>query len=107
METLSKEEGAKVQQLEDIKQKLELLLQEEKQALRDEEIGKKLLYLIFIALYAFVESYNKLDTPYVYRSTKFTSKSTTRRMGKERAIGEIAAGAAGIVGDGENEENGV
>jgi len=51
LETLSKEEGAKVQQLEDIKQKLELLLQEEKQALRDEEIGKRLLYLIFTALF--------------------------------------------------------
>lgn len=42
LETLSKEEGAKVQQLEDIKQKLELLLQEEKQALRDEEIVRSL-----------------------------------------------------------------
>jgi len=51
LETLSKEEGAKVQQLEDIKQKLELLLQEEKQALRDEEIGKRLLYLNFTALF--------------------------------------------------------
>ncbi|KYQ50930.1 Differentially expressed in FDCP 6 like protein [Trachymyrmex zeteki] len=42
LETLSKEEGAKVQQLEDVKQKLELLLQEEKQALRDEEIDAEL-----------------------------------------------------------------
>ncbi|XP_011869366.1 PREDICTED: differentially expressed in FDCP 6 homolog isoform X2 [Vollenhovia emeryi] len=42
LETLSKEEGAKVQQLEDVKQKLELLLQEEKQALRDEEIVRNL-----------------------------------------------------------------
>lgn len=42
LEALSKEEGAKVQQLEDVKQKLELLLQEEKQALRDEEIGKSI-----------------------------------------------------------------
>ncbi|XP_011175513.1 differentially expressed in FDCP 6 homolog [Solenopsis invicta] len=42
LETLSKEEGAKVQQLEDVKQKLEMLLQEEKQALRDEEIVRSL-----------------------------------------------------------------
>jgi len=42
---LSKEEGAKVQQLEDMKQKLELLLQEEKQALRDEEIGKNIYFI--------------------------------------------------------------
>ncbi|GAB1868627.1 Differentially expressed in FDCP 6-like protein [Camponotus japonicus] len=42
LEALSKEEGAKVQQLEDVKQKLELLLQEEKQALRDEEIVRNL-----------------------------------------------------------------
>ncbi|EZA50538.1 differentially expressed in FDCP 6 homolog [Ooceraea biroi] len=42
LEALSKEEGAKVQQLEDVKQKLELLLQEEKQALRDEEIVRSL-----------------------------------------------------------------
>ncbi|XP_028047431.1 switch-associated protein 70-like isoform X2 [Monomorium pharaonis] len=42
LETLSKEESAKVQQLEDIKQKLEMLLQEEKQALRDEEIVRNL-----------------------------------------------------------------
>lgn len=40
LEALSKQECAKVQQLEDVKHKLELLLQEEKQALRDEEIGK-------------------------------------------------------------------
>lgn len=57
LETLSKEEGAKVQQLEDVKQKLELLLQEEKQALRDEEIGNRLLYLILIVL-IFVGLYN-------------------------------------------------
>jgi len=103
LETLSKEEGAKVQQLEDIKQKLELLLQEEKQALRDEEIGKRLLYLYFYCT-VFIGSCN-LDM--LYCSTKFTSESTTRRMGKERTIGKIAAGAAGIVGDGEDEENGI
>lgn len=45
LEALSKEEGAKVQQLEDSKQKLEMLLQEEKQALRDEEIGEKICIL--------------------------------------------------------------
>lgn len=39
LEAISKEECAKVQELEDVKQKLEILLQEEKQALRDEEIG--------------------------------------------------------------------
>lgn len=44
---------------------------------------------------------------YEYYSTKFTSESITRRMGKERAIGEIAAGATGIVRDGENEKNGI
>jgi len=44
LEALSKEEGAKVQQLEDAKQKLEMLLQEEKQALRDEEIGKNISF---------------------------------------------------------------
>jgi len=43
----------------------------------------------------------------LYCSTKFTSESTTRRMGKERTIGKIAAGAAGIVGNGEDEENGI
>ncbi|XP_014474106.1 PREDICTED: differentially expressed in FDCP 6 homolog isoform X1 [Dinoponera quadriceps] len=42
LEALSKQECAKVQQLEDVKQKLELLLQEEKQALRDEEIVRSL-----------------------------------------------------------------
>ncbi|XP_020290918.1 differentially expressed in FDCP 6 homolog [Pseudomyrmex gracilis] len=42
LEVLSKEESAKIQQLEDVKQKLELLLQEEKQALRDEEIVRNL-----------------------------------------------------------------
>jgi len=47
LEALSKEEGAKVQQLEDVKQKLELLLQEEKQALRDEEIGKNIYFISF------------------------------------------------------------
>lgn len=40
LEALSKEECAKVQELEEVKQKLENLLHEEKQALRDEEIGK-------------------------------------------------------------------
>ncbi|XP_012275121.1 differentially expressed in FDCP 6 homolog [Orussus abietinus] len=39
---LSKEEGAKVQELEVVKRKLEVLLQEEKQALRDEEIVRGL-----------------------------------------------------------------
>lgn len=56
LEALSKEEGAKVQQLEDTKQKLEMLLQEEKQALRDEEIGKKIVLYLRIALH-FVKSY--------------------------------------------------
>jgi len=51
LEALSKEEGAKVQQLEDAKQKLEMLLQEEKQALRDEEIGKNIVFHLYIALY--------------------------------------------------------
>lgn len=54
METLSKEEGAKVQQLEDVKQKLELLLQEEKQALRDEEIGKTVTTVFNFIAYVFV-----------------------------------------------------
>ncbi|XP_011645865.1 differentially expressed in FDCP 6 homolog [Pogonomyrmex barbatus] len=58
LEALSKEEGAKVQQLEDVKQKLELLLQEEKQALRDEEIGNRLLHLIYIDLSFYVRLYN-------------------------------------------------
>lgn len=44
---------------------------------------------------------------YLYYSTKFTSESITRRMGKKRAIGEITAGTTGITGDGENEENGI
>lgn len=44
---------------------------------------------------------------YKYYSTKFTSESITRRMGKERAIGETTAGATGIAGDGEDEENGI
>jgi len=105
LETLSKEEGAKVQQLEDIKQKLELLLQEEKQALRDEEIGRKKEITVSNFYHTvFIGSCN-LDM--FYCSTKFTSENTTRRMGKERAIGKIAAGAAGIVGDGEDEENGI
>lgn len=56
LEALSKEEGAKVQQLEDAKQKLEMLLQEEKQALRDEEIGEKIVFYLRIALY-FARSY--------------------------------------------------
>ncbi|KAG7208916.1 hypothetical protein KM043_015096 [Ampulex compressa] len=42
LEALSKEEGARVQELEDVKHKLEILLQEEKQALRDEEIVRNL-----------------------------------------------------------------
>ncbi|XP_011506408.1 PREDICTED: switch-associated protein 70-like [Ceratosolen solmsi marchali] len=42
LEAISKEECAKVQELEDVKQKLEILLQEEKQALRDEEIVRSL-----------------------------------------------------------------
>lgn len=52
LEVLSKEESAKVQQLEDVKQKLELLLQEEKQALRDEEIGMNIVYLIYMTICA-------------------------------------------------------
>lgn len=44
---------------------------------------------------------------YEYYSTKFTSESITRRMGKKRAIREIAARATRITGDGENEENGI
>lgn len=43
LEAISKEEGAKVQELEDVKRKLEMLLQEESQALRDEEIGNCLI----------------------------------------------------------------
>ncbi|XP_015597393.1 differentially expressed in FDCP 6 homolog [Cephus cinctus] len=42
LEAISKEEGARVQELEDVKRKLETLLQEEKQALRDEEIVRGL-----------------------------------------------------------------
>lgn len=42
LEALSKEEEARVQELEVVKQKLEVLLQEEKQALRDEEIVRNL-----------------------------------------------------------------
>ncbi|XP_047358028.1 switch-associated protein 70-like isoform X2 [Vespa velutina] len=42
LEALSKEEGAKVHELEEAKLKLETLLQEEKQALRDEEIVRNL-----------------------------------------------------------------
>lgn len=42
LKALSKEENAKVQELEDVKRKLEILLQEEKQALRDEEIVRGL-----------------------------------------------------------------
>ncbi|KAJ8679914.1 hypothetical protein QAD02_015701 [Eretmocerus hayati] len=42
LEALSKQECAKVQELEDVKEKLETLLQEEKQALRDEEIVRGL-----------------------------------------------------------------
>ncbi|XP_058803327.1 switch-associated protein 70-like [Phymastichus coffea] len=42
LEAISKEECARVQELEDIKQKLEILLHEEKQALRDEEIVRNL-----------------------------------------------------------------
>jgi len=85
--------------LEDVKQKLELLLQEEKQALRDEEIGKDIVYLIYITIY-FVELY-KLN---IYYSTKFASKSITRRMGEKRAIGKVAAGTARVVRNGENEK---
>ena len=39
LEALTKQECAKVQELEEQQKKLELLLEEEKQALRDEEIG--------------------------------------------------------------------
>lgn len=46
LEALSREENAKVQELEEIKEKLERLLQEEKQALQDEEIGKMALFFI-------------------------------------------------------------
>ncbi|XP_015523917.1 switch-associated protein 70-like [Neodiprion pinetum] len=42
LEALSREEGAKVQELEEIKLKLERLLEEEKQALQDEEIVRNL-----------------------------------------------------------------
>ncbi|XP_012265997.2 differentially expressed in FDCP 6 homolog [Athalia rosae] len=42
LEALSREEGARVQELEEIKEKLETLLQEEKQALQDEEIVRNL-----------------------------------------------------------------
>lgn len=41
LELISKEECAKVHELEDVKKKLEVLLDQEKAALRDEEIGKK------------------------------------------------------------------
>lgn len=54
LEALSKEECAKIQQLEDVKHKLELLLQEEKQALRDEEIGESALdfyHITFVSDY--------------------------------------------------------
>lgn len=51
LEALSKEEGAKVHELEEAKLKLETLLQEEKQALRDEEIGDKyILYFLISCL---------------------------------------------------------
>lgn len=46
LEALSREEGAKVHELEEAKLKLENLLQEEKQALKDEEIGD--IYSIFL-----------------------------------------------------------
>lgn len=106
LETLSKEEGAKVQQLEDVKQKLELLLQEEKQALRDEEIGKGTFNLC-IMLFFDVSFILYDETCVVCCSTKFASESITRGMGEEGATGEAAAGTAGTARNGEDEETGI
>lgn len=78
-------------------------MQEEKQALRDEEIGECIVYKVYVVIFF----YHTIICQYMHHSTKFASESITRGMGEKRTIGEAAAGAAGIAGDGKNEEIGV